>query len=154
MTETFEAAHVVFFVAFCLCFPRKKKAKKKVSTISPPMSPEEQLYMIQMHEETLKIMQTKPSHKDQEVSQQLAVNPWQPMVQSPFDLWLQSHRDTCITSPVVSMCPKCPRCHMNKWTKSGAFCRLAVMVLNIFRLWGKIWRRKSKSIITSVLRRA
>lgn len=59
--------------------------------ISPPMSPEEQLYMIQMHEETLKKTQTQPSHRDREVSEQFAtyteqfaVHIWQQMVQSLF----------------------------------------------------------------------
>lgn len=52
--------------------------------ISPPMSPEEQLYMMQMHEETLRKMQSEPSRKDQEVSKQFAINNWQ--VQSSFDL--------------------------------------------------------------------
>lgn len=42
--------------------------------ISPPMSPEEQLYMMQMHEEMLRERHSAPSSKDQEVSQQLAVN--------------------------------------------------------------------------------
>lgn len=52
--------------------------------ISPPMSPEEQLYMMQMHEETLREMYKPPSSKDQEVSQQFAVNNSQ--VQSSSDL--------------------------------------------------------------------
>lgn len=52
--------------------------------ISPPMSPEEQLYMMQIHEETLKKMQSEPSCKDREVSKQFAVNNWQ--VKSSFDL--------------------------------------------------------------------
>lgn len=52
--------------------------------ISPPMTPEEQLYMMQIHEETLRKMHSEPSQKDREVSKQFTVSNWQ--VQSSSDL--------------------------------------------------------------------
>lgn len=57
------------------CFLRKERAKRKICDISsPPLSPEDQMHMIQIHEESVRKKQTEPSNKDQDVSKHFTMN--------------------------------------------------------------------------------